>query len=79
MKNMVKTHYAGNGKSTGVERKVYLTINGVGEELNHDWCVEQDALNENKFTVTELLTGKSKTFEVNNFSYEHNSLIRMNV
>ena len=51
-----------------------MTIFGQGDAKDRDWKVEVD---NSTFTITDLSTGKSSVHTLNNFSFIHNSLLRL--
>lgn len=77
MKNITTGLYKDVSERDLTHNKViYLTIIGKGDEHDRDWKVEstQDGL-----TVTDLASGASTNHKINSFTYEHNSLIKMNL
>ena len=50
-------------------------LDSGAEAKDKDFKVEK--LSEEHFKVTDLESGASKDIEMTNFSYEHNSLIKM--
>ena len=58
------------------ESVIYVTLLDSGAEAkDRDFKVEK--LPEEHFKVTDMESGASKDIEMTNFSYEHNSLIKM--
>ena len=58
------------------ESVIYVTLLDSGAEAkDRDFKVEK--LSEEHFKVTDMESGASKDIEMTNFSYEHNSLIKM--
>ena len=51
-----------------------MTIFGQGDAKDRDWKVEVD---NSTFTITDLSTGKSSVHTLYNFSFIHNSLLRL--
>ena len=77
MKNVSTGYYKKEAERNKTHNKVvYATILGVGQDPDRDWRVE---LTEEGFTVTDLLNGKTSLHKVNDFSFEHNSLIKMHL
>lgn len=75
MKNVSTGYYKKEAERNQTHNKVvYCTILGKGEDLDRDWKVEQT---QTGFTVTDMLSGKSTSHKVSDFSFEHNSLIKM--
>lgn len=56
---------------------MYATIIGKGDEADRDWKVE--AHENDSYTVTDMATGNSVQIQMNNFDFEHNSLIKMDL
>lgn len=53
---------------------VYVTIMGKGEVADREWRVEVDNQN---YKITDLASGKTSAHTLKNFSYVHNSLMRL--
>ena len=69
--------YNQGGKASD-ERVIYVTVVGQSiEESDTDLRVERSASDASKFTITDLSSGESSEVDLSSFSYEHNSLIKM--
>lgn len=53
-----------------------MTVLGKGDDSDRDWKVESAGDN---YHVTDMGTGETSSISMNNFEFEHNSLIKMDV
>ena len=70
--------YNNQGGSASDSRVIYVTVVGQTiDDEDHDWRVERSTSDASKFTITDMTTNESSEVDLSSFSYEHNSLIKM--
>jgi len=53
-----------------------MTVLGKDDNEDRDWKIELGA---NSYTVTDVASGKSSELKMENFEFEHNCLIKMDL
>jgi propionyl-CoA carboxylase alpha chain len=77
MKNINTQNYKDAADRNQIHNKVvYMTVLGKGDIEDRDWKIELGA---NSYTVTDMASGNSSELKMDNFEFEHNSLISMDL
>jgi len=77
MKNLNTQNYKDSAERNQIHNKVvYMTVIGKGDNEDRDWKIELGA---NSYTVTDMASGNSSVLKMDNFEFEHNSLIKMDL
>lgn len=77
LKNISSDYYKDAASRCGDSNKVvYITILAKGDEGDRDWKVEHGC---DSYTVTCMASGNSSEHKMNDFAFEHNSLIKMHL
>lgn len=76
--HQIKNIHSSYGKSEAANIKtLYVRVEKLRDEPSSDYKITRNS--DEEFSITNMSTGKTETHRINDFKYEYNSLITLNI